>query len=294
MHGGLGGSWDPAVIEATAQFDQGDLVERPPLFYAADPSHAVLPATAALVDEVSEGEDVVIEIHPDDRPPFGVLTSQSCDIADTSRKPWVQVAPVYEAAAIDGGEQRLSDVGRNAVPHLVLLDPPELDGLWVADLRLEVPVEKSWLAGRTPIPAFADEDDRAVFARRLAGRLERPALPDAVHEAVVRPLRRFLDRAGSQLREALVAARVEFRLALRSHPDGTHECRLLVIGRGDVVPGAVHDALEKWWEKLGASEDPNVTVLGSRYCTSDELSMREYLASVLLDGRFLGEDADVA
>ena len=284
--------WDRTVREAAAIFNQGDLVQRPPFFYAGVPSLAVWAPTALLVDEVPSGDDVVIDLDPADRPPFGIVTSQGCDVADVSRKPWIQIAPVYEVAATTMEDARVADLRRHAVPHLMLLDPPTIDGLLVADLRLEMPIEKSWLAGRRPIAGFADDGGRRLFAQRLAGRLERPALPDAVHDTVVRPLRRWLDRAGTQLRNALAQACVEFRLTIREGSNGENECRLLVIARREQIPELVMEGLERWWSNLGSA--PNVIVLANRYCTSDDVVMREYLASVLLDDRFLGEDADVA
>ena len=92
IEAGVVQEWDPAVVEAAGLFDQGDLVERPPFFYAAVPSRAVWATTALMADQVPEGEDVVIDVDPEDRPPLGILTSQGCDVADVSRKPWVQVA----------------------------------------------------------------------------------------------------------------------------------------------------------------------------------------------------------
>ena len=287
---GLVDEWGAAVIEASARFDQGDLVARPPFFYAGRPLHGVWETTRSLRPEVHGDESIVIDLDPEDGPPYGVLTSQGCDIVDTSRKPWVQIAPVYPAAELVGAEARLPDIRRDAVPHLILLEPPELDGLWVADLRIEMPVEKSWLVGQEPIIGFASDEDRRRFGRRLSDRLDRPALPDAIHEFVVRPLRRILDRANATVRTELAASRVEFRLAVRTHPDETHECRLLVVGRRAAVPDAVRALAETWWNGLDVT-DQRVTVLASRFSTAEELTMREYVTSVLLDGRFLGEDA---
>jgi hypothetical protein len=290
---GLVDTWDDGVVEATARFDQGDLVERPPFFYAGRPASGVWATTRSLAAEGDLEDSVVIELDPLDGPPYGVLTSPGCDIADTARKPWVQIAPVYPVHELVDAERRLADIRRHAVPHLVLLDPPSLDGVWIADLRIEMPVEKSWLAGREPIDAFASDEDRRQFGHRLAGRLSRPALPDAVHDCVVRPLRRFLDRANATLRADLAAAAVEFRLAVRTHPDNTYECRLLVVGRRASVPASVISALDTWWLGL-PKDDAAVTLLSCRYCTSDEVTMREYLASELLDDRHLGDGADAA
>ena len=96
-----------------------------------------------MADQVEEGEDAVIEVNEEETPPFDIITSPGGDVDDVRRKPWVQVAPVYHADEVSSSQ--LADVRRDAVPHLVLLDPPDLNGAWVADLRLEMPVEKSWI-----------------------------------------------------------------------------------------------------------------------------------------------------
>lgn len=183
IDGGLIESWDDAVIAATKAFDQGDLVEHPPFFYSATPSRAAWASSQMMADEVSDDEDIVIELDPIDRPPLGIITSQGCDVDEALRKPWVQIAPVFPLEQYASDEKWIAEIRRDSVPHLILLDPPTTDGNWVADLRIEMPVEKSWLAGRQPIPAFATEEGRRHFARRLAGRLERPALSGVLHDA---------------------------------------------------------------------------------------------------------------
>jgi hypothetical protein len=294
IDGGLLDSWDATVVAATKVFDQGDLVEQPPFFYAAMPTHAAWMSTQLMTDEVGPDEDIVVELDPTDRPPLGIITSQGCDVDEAFRKPWIQIAPVYPLENYATDDRWAAEIRRDSVPHLVLLDPPTTPGHWVADLRIEMPVEKSWLANRTPIPAFQDESGRRDFARRLAGRLERPALPPIVHDVVVRPLRRWLDRRGTEVRTAMADAGVEFRLLAQSD-NGAMACRLLVIGRRGPVPHAVVESLGAWWARRMAEEPTDrVVLLGCRYGTSDEISMREYLASELLDDRYLNLHTAVA
>lgn len=282
---GVVDEWSPEVVAAATAFYQGDLVERPPFFYAGRPREGVWATTRAMAEQLEDDEDtIVIELEPDQSPPYGIVTSQGCDIADARSKPWVQIAPVYSADELEGGDRRLADARRNGVPHLVVLDPPDLDGTWIADLRIEMPVEKSWLSGRVPIQAFATDEERRLFGRRLGGRADRPDLPDEVHESVVRPLRRLLDRASAELRAGLAEASVEFRLLLRSHPGDEYECRLLVVARRGELAQQHQDAIEAWWTDLPKTETP-VALLGCRFCTADEVTMSEYLLSELLDER---------
>jgi hypothetical protein len=157
---GLIGGWDPRVTDALDRFDQGDLIERPPFFYAASPQLATWETTKQFVSDEVDGEALVIEVDPADGPPYGIITTAGCDIADTGRKPWVQIAPVYPLDQITNASSRIGDIKRNAIPHFVLLDPPTLEGQWIADLRIEVPIEKSVLGGRTPILGFSTIDGR--------------------------------------------------------------------------------------------------------------------------------------
>jgi hypothetical protein len=283
IDGGIATDWPPKVVAAVAKFDQGDLVEAPPFFYAGVPGKAVWYATAAFAQEDDADECIVVDLDPQDRSPYGILTSQGCDVVDVARKPWVQVAPVFDARE----DPRLPEIRREAIPHLVLLDPPTLDGVWVADLRLEMPIEKSWLVGRNPIPGFRDDDARTNFGRHLGARLQRPALPDEVHDVVVRPLRRWLQRLGTGVRSALAESAVEFRLSFRSSPDGRHKCRLLAIARRGPFPADLAERLDQWWSEVGASMSSDLVLLGCRCGTVDEFTMRDYLASVLLDERFV-------
>src|SRR3546814_3113148 len=125
IDGGLIEPWHDSVVEAAQTFDQGDLVEQPPLFYAAKPSRAVCAAPQLMAEEVEGDEDVVIEL---EGPPFGVITTQGCDIEDCVRKHWVQVAPVYQLARYATDERWLAEIRRDSIPHLVLLDPPDIPG----------------------------------------------------------------------------------------------------------------------------------------------------------------------
>ena len=77
-------------------------MERPPFFYAADVAHPVWDLTARAADP--EGGEELLEIHENDRPQYGIITTQSCDLAEdrvnNPKKPWFQVAPLINAGAL--------------------------------------------------------------------------------------------------------------------------------------------------------------------------------------------------
>ena len=80
---------------------------------------------------------------------------------------------------------------------------------------------------------------------------------------------------------------MEFRL-LKSEDKGVTACRLLVVSRHGAVPEGVITAVDAWWSNRDPAEDANLVLLANRYGTSDDITMNEYLASDLLDDRFLG------
>lgn len=90
--------WPNGVLDGLREWEQGDLVASPPFFYFADPSRPVWSATAHFT-ESSTGPEVILV--PDEMmPPYGLVTTQTCDIGEEGRdrpmRPWVQMAPVYE------------------------------------------------------------------------------------------------------------------------------------------------------------------------------------------------------
>jgi hypothetical protein len=151
--------WPPEVAQALAPFKQGDLLEKPPFFYGRHP-------TIELVDAGGPGgtESQVHELHPDDAPPYGIITTQTCDLnkQGTPTQPWFQVSPVYVV-----GDERILDKA-----YAVELTGPPADR-FVADLRIELPLEKSLLVGREPIPGFATDEEAEAFGRLLGQRRAR-------------------------------------------------------------------------------------------------------------------------
>src|SRR5664280_2915431 len=126
---------------------QTSVIEKPPIFYAAVTAYAIHSQTKAL-GALSTDVDIAV-LNPGDTPPFGLITTQTCNICEEARmpkQPWIQVVPVYavDITALKPGQRRL--IEKDRVGHLVALTSPTFaSGLWVADLRLEVPLEKSVL-----------------------------------------------------------------------------------------------------------------------------------------------------
>jgi len=60
-------------------------------------------------------------------------------------------------------------------------------GFWVVDFRIEVPVEKGWLATRTRLDGFADEAARRRVGEVIAMLRSRPAFGSRFVELVQPP-----------------------------------------------------------------------------------------------------------
>lgn len=180
--------WPHEVLTAAARFACGDVVEEPPYFYVAEPRYAVLEMTKRYDDGTSCGPEIIDanEIAA----PFGVITSQTCDVGeidfDPPSKPFVSVAPVFNGEEVLPPEiLSLLRKGRQiqAWMHLPALSDYE-PGVWVADFRIEMPIEKSWLVGREPIKGFRTEAAARAIPRAIAEIRNRPAWADVVGKSV--------------------------------------------------------------------------------------------------------------
>jgi hypothetical protein len=179
--------WPQEIVDALGQWRQGDLLRTPPLFWAADPRHPLLPFTQKNTDATREWQ--IVSIPATRRPSYGVVVSQTCDISEPRpNNPFVEVAPVVDLAGILVQGQQ-AEVKRHLWDDYVYLTrQPRQGRFYVADLRSFLPIEKGALLERRPIEAFAGESDRLDFSDRLSNRLRRPAYADAVSDIVVRPL----------------------------------------------------------------------------------------------------------
>jgi hypothetical protein len=239
------------VAPAVEPFLQGHLIAQPPLFYAADLRHPIWRTTRLIADDTPEadrGEDFV-DLAPEDRPPYGIITTQSCDLSEERpdpRQPWLAVAPVYMVS---------SDSPLRDRDYVFELAPPELDGeIWVADLRIEMPLEKGLLVGRAPIEAFPSEDGYIAFANFLARRRGRPALASVFHEVLSATTRRIKNERNAYRTLARRARQNVYKLMLGIE-DGTRlepvAAKLYVVTDGAPTDD-VRAWFDLWWNEARA------------------------------------------
>lgn len=245
---GLEHPWTQPVLAAVEPFLQGHLIAGPPMFYAADLRSPVWRTTRLVAEQVVDadrGEDFV-DLAADERSPYGIITTQSCDLAEERpepQQPWLAVAPVYALEP----DSRLRD--RDYVFEIA---PPGLEGgPWVADVRIEMPLEKSVLVGRRPIEAFPNEVGYIAFAGFLARRRGRPALASVFHEVLSETTRRLKSEQNANRQLARRARGNVYKLMLAIE-DGTRlspvAAKLYVVTDGPATDEA-REWFDLWWNE---------------------------------------------
>jgi hypothetical protein len=136
-------------------------------------------------------EPEVIHFPPGVAPPYGMITTQTCDVVEEDTElplwPWVQLVPVYDMnGVLNSGERGLlrKGRGRRSLLHVPALTP----GFYVADLRLSFPVEKGWLVAQNRVDGFGTEELRQRVGDRLALLSGRPAFAGSFVSTIQGPL----------------------------------------------------------------------------------------------------------
>jgi hypothetical protein len=211
-------------------------------------------ARALAEEEAGSGERGglnVVELAPESRvaPAFAILTSQTCDIgeeADVWEFPWVQVAPVYE----------IHDTQLLQRDYMVRLTGPDFQlAIYVADLRLELPVEKGVIVGVKVRPGFDTEKDAIEFAEVLGRRRQRAAVASGVNTHIRETLRAKVNAK----RPAWRTIRDQVHKIMLAIEDGTRAdprvVRVFVVS-GDPLSDETRQWFDEWHAaaKDGASE----------------------------------------
>lgn len=273
--------WPDDVAGALGAFKQGDLLTRPPFFYGVRPGSRLWGADDEQdeADNAADDGSQVDELHPDESPEYGIITTQTCDLSEQGlpAQPWFQVSPVYQPDGEPKEQERL--LTKAYIVELTGADLPE--GRWLADLRIEFPLEKTVLVGREPIAGFASEAEADEFARRLGVRRARAALANELVESVIRLIRKR--KANDKRRSRKVWPEL-YKLGLRIE-EGTRlkptAVRLYVITTAEPS-----DLVKDWfarWEDDARLEASNVGITLHTTRHHDARAMDVQLADRLID-----------
>jgi len=273
--------WPPDVVIAVSDFEQANLVERPPFFYVASARYGLWRLTLEFGDP--DLPDELFEVDSEFCAPFGMITTETCDLVEEDgrpKQPWFAVAPVYKLSDdIDPNVLDLLNEGR--IGYLRRLTSEVLgDGIWVVDARIEFPIEKSWLVGKAPIRAHGMDGKPISVAEFLARRRDRPVLCSALHKELIRPMRRWIERLRPERRKEALDGVAEVRLALAGSPLDPDGAGLIVLGDKDPVPATVREQWDGKWDSWRQRLDSvNISLLANGYHTYDSLSARHYRES---------------
>ena len=284
--------WPEEARGATSGLRQGTLVASPPLAYAASADYPIHAITRRWASSSRASTGVVNVVSAEGRAPWGLIVTQTCDLVEEGKpkRPWVHISPVYELYAPAGDRTRILQArGFDYLVPVTALEPAA-GALWVADLRLLVPVEKGWLAGRESREAFSEEAEYERLARQLAHRFARPAFATIVVDRIQRPAHKlFADIIERYEGKDPIA---EVGLALGRSPLEPVNAQLVFLLDGELTP-ELHAQIFDWWQPVAEqARADGLEVLAPRFVSLDELSAREYRSLYLLDASSLSPEPE--
>ncbi|MFE1881879.1 hypothetical protein [Streptomyces diastatochromogenes] len=282
--------WPAGVLEALEPFTQGDVVGCPDLVFHGAPFAPITRTSRSYAEDADTAIPVMVD--PDDLPPWALVTSGTCDLAEADapvpRKPFVQVAPIVDLSDAHPGDQKLIKSNRfGYLLHIPLLSDIR-PGLWVADLRIEYPVEKSWLATQSRYRGWATEREQMIVGQAVARQRQRPAMGRVFIEHVILPTRGWLGELRKGQRE--LADKVdreipEWAVEVDSRLDPKRVA--IVLLSQDCDPS---DDVQQWWretvERLrehASTAGASLTIIGPRFERLDRLPVSEYRKLTALD-----------
>ena len=209
-----------------------------------------------------------------------VVLNQTCDIIrDCRKRPFVQVAPLFEVVS-----HWVEEVRRHKRPAFAYV-PAVADKNLVADLDRTMTVEKSVIAGLTRTSGCRTDDERRHFTLALARNRSRFAFPDDFVKATRRFQRRLVEKFNSQTSEG-AHLRMLKQIRVCAKPSWDHDEVQLdwwFIKENDPlgVQANWSEYLDQWLDRLD---------LGGRFrlnpatvCCLEDMTASDYLKSDLLD-----------
>jgi hypothetical protein len=271
------GAWPQEVVAAAKKFQQGDLIAKPPIAYAASLANPVWELTR---QEAADGEHDDMPVHlaidPDDGPPFGIITSQTCDVAEDRPdplQPWFEVSPVVLC--------KLDDplAGRDYTYPLRAFPAPE-DEIYVVDLRLGVSIEKGLLVDRQPVDPFAgSEEERIAFGVMLGRRRTRAALSENVHVFIDQTLNDHKPRkTGKRVKKRLYKLLLQITEGGRLDPRAVR-LHVITVENDDatIELPEIEGWFQSWYDEAReVTEQQGVTLLAPVFHDAANMDIRLY------------------
>ncbi len=265
--------WPPGFEAHLDSYRQGHIIDGIPAFFLQADVHLWLQPRQQLSTQapivVGEASYPLRRV---------MLLTQACDLMKKTN-PWITVSPVYDAYDRVGPGQR-GQIKSGQFGHFIHLTAEwAANQLWVVDLRLEIPVEKTVLLGRSPIEAFSDDAGYAELAQRLGARRQRLAAPQPCIDLVVNPLFEAL-RSQPDGGNALNAQVHELRVQWND-PTSPTIVTVFVVAQDESSRQAI-DA--EGWKSLvlglyQQAQGGGITIVGPEITSMDDMSAADYIQS---------------
>ncbi len=276
---GKSNTWPDGFYEKLDSLRQGHIIDGIPLFFLESAEFELWQPPR----EKLSGPPVAIS-GPADHPTFsGMVLTQACDLMKRNN-PWITVAPVYPARGriVDGLHP---SIRMGLYSYFVPLSAEWCENdLWVADLRLELPVEKSYLANATEKPAFSTDLQYELLGEALAARRNRPPVPQNCVDYVSNPLQELIQGlrdAGASLGHGVSQVRLQW-----DDPTNASVVTVFVIKQEDeaVDEGGWADVID---QVRSIARDHDISVAAVDITDLWEMSAADFISSGLIDDLFI-------
>ncbi|MFI9046064.1 hypothetical protein [Streptomyces sp. NPDC053427] len=185
---------------------------------------------------------------------------------------------MVDLAHLDGGQR--GHISNGNMVHFVHLPALHLHapGFWVADLRFDQPVEKSWLARQHPVQAFGSETEQEVVGEALSWLRRRPAMGSAFIDHVQQPVNDALEslrRSDKALWKTVDREIAEWAVNCDSRLEPTH-AKIVLLSAVE----APSSECVRWWretvDRLRASAEKTLIIAGPEFQRLDVITVTEY------------------
>jgi hypothetical protein len=269
--------------------NQGELSGRGVLIERGWRQGSIIQALGVQGSAVHRGEVGLVSV-PRDTPSDGrfVVVSQTCDINETMAK-----EPVVEAFACSVEPSETIRAGYSKSFRWFEVDPNE--GL-IAHAMHRVDFNKRTLLDLEPMPWPSSEERLSAFERWLRGRAARPAVPDPIVKAFVKPLQDILAAMQKKQPDAFVAfnnAVEEIRIGLPESELPPFDIPVQLLLVGDRLSPEGSTALDLVETRLRDKLHPaKARLLDFRPTTRSRMNVETYLSTVRVEVGYLTYDGD--
>jgi hypothetical protein len=208
-----------------------------------------------------------------------VVVSQDCDIyAAAKSEPRIEAI----AARWTSNTSEIHTARKGNSARLFLLREDSGKGL-VADARRRVQLEKVALLGAAFEPALADERSRMRFANWVAGRYNRPAIPnelvDAVQKPIVTAVDELLKKDAPLLRVLEKVAEIRFAVG-ETRPWTIH--LVVMVEDGDELGAEQEAELAGWLDDILVHRGGAIAATAPLFRTEKNISLHDYQSTTRL------------